>query len=160
MTLPPLGERNFHLDADRSRSTPLTLPQLFTAGVECGHTEARVELKRRVEDVNAQLESFRAVRDKAQGDKEQLASELCRAQHSIATLQLETFVDADATPIICKANLDQRERARDRRARDVHDVADDGADPPRRPSSEGVRRARARTLAAGCGGCRNRLRSR
>ena len=25
-----------------------SLPQLFTAGVECGHTEARTELKRRV----------------------------------------------------------------------------------------------------------------
>ena len=46
--LPPLGRRNFHLRRGPVDSTPLTLPQLFTAGVECGHTEARVELKHRI----------------------------------------------------------------------------------------------------------------
>ena len=67
----------------------LTLPQLYTAGVECGHMEARRELRRRVADVNDQLEEFRAVRDKAQGDREQLASDLLVAQRSIATLRLQ-----------------------------------------------------------------------
>ena len=87
-TLPPLADRHFHL-AGKVETPVLSLPQLYTAGVECGHTEARLELKRRVEDVNAQLEAFRAVRDKAQGDKEQLASDLLTAQRSIVTLQMQ-----------------------------------------------------------------------
>ena len=85
--LPPLAERHFKsVDVE----TPeLTLPQLYSAGVECGHQEARLQLKRRVGEVNAQLDEFRAVRDKAQGDKEQLASDLLTAQRTIATLQMQ-----------------------------------------------------------------------
>ena len=87
--LPALEERHFRARA-RSADTPdLTLPQLYSAGVECGHNEARLQLKRRLGEVNAQLEHFRAVRDKAQGDKQQLASELLVAQRSIASLQLQ-----------------------------------------------------------------------
>ncbi|MEP7276078.1 MAG: glycosyltransferase [Betaproteobacteria bacterium] len=86
--LPTLAERHFHLSTEAKEAPVLTLPQLYAAGVECGHMEARVELKRRVDDVNAQLEAFRAVRDRAQGDKEQLASDLLVAQRAIARLQL------------------------------------------------------------------------
>src|SRR5436305_9570092 len=46
-TLPPLELRNFYLDEHEVETPPLSLPQLFSAGVECGHTEARAELKRR-----------------------------------------------------------------------------------------------------------------
>jgi GT2 family glycosyltransferase len=87
--LPMLVERHFHLSTDAMEAPVLTLPQLYDAGVECGHMEARVELKRRVADVNAQLEAFRAVRDRAQGDKEHLASDLLVAHRSIAKLQLQ-----------------------------------------------------------------------
>ena len=87
--LPSLADHHFHLTAGQIEAPMLTLPQLYTAGVECGHMEARLELKRRVADVNAQLEEFRAVRDKAQGDREQLASDLLVAQRSIATLRLQ-----------------------------------------------------------------------
>ncbi len=88
--LPPLVEHHFHLIAESGETPPLTLPQLYQAGVECGHTEARLELKRRVGDMNAQIDAFRAVRDRAQGDKEQLASDLLVAQRAIAMLQLQT----------------------------------------------------------------------
>ena len=104
--------------------------------------------------MNAQLESLRAVRDKAQGDKEQLAVGAAdRAQrNSIATLQLETRrrPGADLAPISAahrRISNQSLRRAPHRRARDVHDVAVHGAAPPRRTSSEGVRRARARALA-------------
>ena len=86
--LPELDDRHFYL-ARTIEQPPLTLPQLFAAGVECGHMEARVELKRRVATVDAQLESFRAVRDKAQDDREQLAADLLASQRTNATLQLQ-----------------------------------------------------------------------
>ena len=86
-TLPPLTER--HFKSVYVETPELTLPQLYSVGVECGHQEARLQLKRRVGEVNAQLEEFRAVRDKAQGDKEQLASDLLTAQRAIATLQMQ-----------------------------------------------------------------------
>src|SRR5213595_2477993 len=69
--LPSLSDHNFHLTAGQVETPMLTLPQLYTAGVDCGHMQARLELKRRVADVNAQLNEFRAVRDKAQVDREQ-----------------------------------------------------------------------------------------
>lgn len=116
--LPPLVDRHFHLTAGEVESPPLTLPELFTAGVECGHREARVELKRRVEDVTAQLEAFRAVRDKAQGDKEQLASDLFTAQHTIATLQLQASAmlthtgDLEAEVAQARGRIDEIESSR------------------------------------------------
>ncbi len=87
-TLPALGDRHFALVGEVERPL-LTLPQLYEAGVECGHTEARQELKRRVAAVDAQLEAYRAVRDKAQGDREQLASDLLAAQRTNAQMQLQ-----------------------------------------------------------------------
>ena len=86
--LPPLVARHFH-PAPGKVDEPLTLPALYRAGVECGHTEARLELKRRVMDVDTQLEASRAVRDKAQDDKEQLASDLLQAQRATVTLQMQ-----------------------------------------------------------------------
>ena len=88
-TLPALGERHFRLPSANAKAPDLTLPQLYDAGVECGHNGARVELKRRLGEVTAQLEHFRAVHDKAQGDKQQLASDLLVAQRTIATLQMQ-----------------------------------------------------------------------
>jgi len=85
--LPALGDRHFHLDSMVERAE-LTLPQLYEAGVECGHMEARQELKRRVAAVDRQIEEYRAVRDKAQGDREHLAAELLAAQRSNVTMQL------------------------------------------------------------------------
>ncbi|HEY3179061.1 MAG TPA: glycosyltransferase [Casimicrobiaceae bacterium] len=87
--LPPLAERHFGMPLGSAATTEMTLPQLYSVGVECGHTEARRELKRRLAEVNVQLEHFRAVHDKAQVDKGQLASDLVQAQRTIATLQMQ-----------------------------------------------------------------------
>ncbi len=58
--------------------------------MECGHTEARLELKRRVAVVDMQLEEFRAIRDRAQGDREHLAAELLSAQRVLLKMQMHT----------------------------------------------------------------------
>ena len=64
----------------------MSLVQLFTAGVECGHGEARGELKRRVAVVDAELEQFRATRAHPQFDRETLAGQLLTAlREQIAT---------------------------------------------------------------------------
>src|SRR5438105_1310885 len=65
-----------------------TLTELYTAGVECGHTEAREELKRRVAAADVQSNQSRAIRDRAQDDREDLASELLNAQREARLTQL------------------------------------------------------------------------
>ena len=87
--LPALGAGNYFLQEGQQEVPPLSLPQLFTAGVECGHTAARTELKHRIGTVNAQLEQFRAVRDRAQGDREQLAAEVVATQRKFHFAQIQ-----------------------------------------------------------------------
>ncbi|HVS57216.1 MAG TPA: hypothetical protein VHJ55_13355, partial [Casimicrobiaceae bacterium] len=82
----PLDARHWYLAADPVADQQIPLPQLFSAGVECGHSEARDELKRRVAVVDAELEEFRAIRDRAQLDREALAAQLLTAlREQIAT---------------------------------------------------------------------------
>ena len=57
--LPALGEQNFYLKKGEVEVVPLSLPQLFVAGVECGHTAARGELKHQIGNVHQQLEHLR-----------------------------------------------------------------------------------------------------
>ncbi|HVO88682.1 MAG TPA: hypothetical protein VMV45_09080, partial [Casimicrobiaceae bacterium] len=85
--LPPLGSHHWYPPGGQTEAAPLALPELFTAGVECGHTEARLELKRRIVVVDAQLEQFRSVRDKAQDDREQLASDLLVTQRELVRMR-------------------------------------------------------------------------
>ena len=93
MSAPPvLDRRHCYLAADEIEVPPLSLPRLFAAGVECGHTEAREELKRRVEAVDAQLGEYRAIRDRAQDDREVLAMELFVAQREHEREQLGTQI--------------------------------------------------------------------
>ena len=91
--LPALDERHFHLKEGEVEVVPLSLPQLFTAGVECGHTAARGELKHQIGTVSAQLEHlrehFRAVQERAKGDREQLAGELLATQRRFHSAQLQ-----------------------------------------------------------------------
>src|SRR5262245_55331816 len=87
--LPPLDERHFYLREGEVEVVPLSLPQLFVAGVECGHTAARSELKHQIGTVSAQLtqlrEHFREVQDRAKDDREQLANELLATQRRFHT---------------------------------------------------------------------------
>jgi GT2 family glycosyltransferase/glycosyltransferase involved in cell wall biosynthesis len=89
-SMPAFDAHFFHLDEGQVERPPLPLTQLYEAGVQCGHTEARDELGRRVAVVDAQLAEFRAVRDKAQGDREQLAAELLTAQRVLLKMQMHT----------------------------------------------------------------------
>ena len=91
--LPAFDDRHFYLKEGEVEVVPLSLPQLFTAGVECGHTAARVELKHQIGTVSAQLEHlrehFRAVQERAKGDREQLAGELLATQRKFHSAQLQ-----------------------------------------------------------------------
>jgi len=104
--LPTLELRHWYLGEGEVETPPLSLPQLFSAGVECGHTEARAELKRRVAVVNAQLEEYRTVRDKAQDDREQLAADLLLSQRAVVTMQMTHWrLDATALWLIAGSGL-------------------------------------------------------
>jgi len=87
---PLLELRHCHLAHGETESPPLPLTQLFTAGVECGHFEARAELKRRIVTVDESLDDLRAVRDRAQSDSERLAADLVATQRKYFNLQDET----------------------------------------------------------------------
>ena len=101
-TPPALDPRHYYLGADTPEKPQLTLPQLYAAGVEFGHAEARSELKRRVEVVAEQLDAFRAIRDRAQDDREELATELVLTRREQLRMQilvgnLQTLLDAART---------------------------------------------------------------
>src|SRR5215831_19146166 len=86
---PTLDPRHCFLENGETAVAPdLSLPQLFSAGVQCGHVEARDELGRRVAVVDAELREFRAVRDRAQLDREELAVQLHNALREQLATQL------------------------------------------------------------------------
>ena len=83
---PPVDERHWYPGAAAGANDQMSLTQLFRAGVECGHGEARAELKRRVAVFDAELEEFHPIRDRAQLDREALAAQLLTAlREQIAT---------------------------------------------------------------------------
>jgi GT2 family glycosyltransferase/glycosyltransferase involved in cell wall biosynthesis len=92
-SMPAFDERHFYLREGEVEVVPLSLPQLYVAGVECGHTAARGELKHQIGTVSAQLEQlrehFREVQDRAKDDREQLAGELLATQRRFHKAQLQ-----------------------------------------------------------------------
>jgi GT2 family glycosyltransferase/glycosyltransferase involved in cell wall biosynthesis/predicted nuclease with TOPRIM domain len=105
--IPALDVHHFYPEPAHPVEAPdLTLSQLYTAGVECGHLEARVELKRRVAVVAGQierrvaavtgalqnrigeLEQYRVLREQAVHDRDRLASELRSAQELYLAAQV------------------------------------------------------------------------
>jgi GT2 family glycosyltransferase/glycosyltransferase involved in cell wall biosynthesis len=96
--MPMLDPRHCYLGGEGAEAKPMTLPQLFTAAVECGHAEARAELKRRVAIAEADLVGFRALRDREQDDRRQLAADLAQGQRELLARELrvaslEKFLD-------------------------------------------------------------------
>ncbi len=86
---PPVIEaRHCYLPEGQSRSVELSLAQLYTAGVECGHDEARAELKRRIAATDEELEQTRAIRNSARGDREEIAAQLLAAQREQRVTQM------------------------------------------------------------------------
>jgi O-antigen biosynthesis protein len=88
VALPPLDARHWYLAADPIADRRMSMSQLFSAGVECGHSEAQAELKRRVAVVDAELEQFRAIHDHTQFDRETLAGQLLTALREQTATQL------------------------------------------------------------------------
>jgi GT2 family glycosyltransferase/glycosyltransferase involved in cell wall biosynthesis len=90
LTVSPLtlDPRHWYLAADPVADEQIPLPQLFSVGVECGHGEARAELKRRISVVDAELQEFRAIRDRSQLDREALATQLLTALREQIASQL------------------------------------------------------------------------
>ena len=84
-----LPDHHFHPVEGAVEAPDLTMPQLYVAGVECGHGEARSELKRRVGVVAAQLDEYRAIRDRAQGDRQELAAQLLVTQRQSLLMQVQ-----------------------------------------------------------------------
>ncbi len=145
-TLPALGQHNFFLAEGEVEVVPLTLPQLFEAGVECGHTQARAELKHRVNTVFAQLEQFRAVRDRAQGDREQLADEL------LATQQKFQFAQFQMSEMQMHAgHLEMSLNAARKRIGEIEESTVWRATRPVRSAGHRAKVAQARLRAAGAG---------
>jgi O-antigen biosynthesis protein len=84
---PQLESRHWYPPSTKSDAARFSLPQLYVAGVECGHVEARVELKRRIDAFEADLEWFRAMRDRAEDDRNQLSEQLAAARRENLALQ-------------------------------------------------------------------------
>src|SRR5215471_4760453 len=82
-----LADKHYSSPTPTVESAELPLQRLFSAGVECGHMEARAELKRRVVVVDETLAELSAIRDRARGDREQLANDLLSAQMRIGSLE-------------------------------------------------------------------------
>jgi O-antigen biosynthesis protein len=94
---PALDARHWYPAANRRAAPSLSLPQLYVSGVECGITEARTELRRRVAAFESDLEWFRALRDRAEDDRNQLAQQLSATQReniarAMQVGNLETFL--------------------------------------------------------------------
>jgi GT2 family glycosyltransferase len=95
---PELAPHHFFIETTQQAEAPdLTLAQLYVAGVECGHAEARAELKRRTSVVAGQIEHRVAIvtgalqhqlsemRAGAQAERERLVGELHAAQRQYQT---------------------------------------------------------------------------
>jgi GT2 family glycosyltransferase len=105
---PVIDARHCYLPDAENETRDLPLLQLYSAGVECGHTEAREELKRRVTTVQAQLDELRTIRDRAQGDRQQLAAQLLSAQRDLLVTQVRVGQLETATSAT-QARIDELE---------------------------------------------------
>ena len=97
---PAVDLLHYYLPPGQSEPAPLSLPELYTSGVECGHRGARLELKRQLGLAHAKLMDFNAVLDRVKADYTQLATQLAetqrgeRAQVHVHIRNLETALTA------------------------------------------------------------------
>ena len=87
--LAPLDARHWYAPGGATETMEHTLGELYAAGVECGHTEARAELKRRIAAAEPELEAARKQRDRSPGDARDLAARLATAQREARDTQVE-----------------------------------------------------------------------
>ena len=81
--------RHWYEQGDADAAGPAALLKLFSLGVDCGQGEALAELLRRVAAVDNERSGFRAVRDRAQLDRESLAAQLLAALKEQIVAQAE-----------------------------------------------------------------------
>ena len=95
-SLPRIDAGQFYAPDPQGEAQELSLQRLYTAGVECGHGEARAELKRRVALVDAQLRSAQREELAAQSRMEQLETMIEAARARVAELESSTTWRATA----------------------------------------------------------------
>jgi len=81
---PTLDLRYYYMPAGQTEKPELPLPELFTSGVERGHREARVELKRRIDIASVQLLEFNTVCEQLTNARRQLAAQLLETQRVVS----------------------------------------------------------------------------
>ena len=111
VSLAQLDDQHWYLATAPIPEQKITLPQLFSAGVDCGYSEARDELLRRIGVVDAQLDAYRAIRDHAQLDREALLTAL-REQNSarLHIGRVETMLTATQTEVTAtRARIEELE---------------------------------------------------
>ncbi len=86
---PALDLRHYYVPPGQSEPQPLSLAELFTSGVECGHRGARLELKRQLDVANVQLMEFNAIREQARSNRQQLAARLVETQRIVSEHEKE-----------------------------------------------------------------------
>jgi GT2 family glycosyltransferase/glycosyltransferase involved in cell wall biosynthesis len=79
--LPVIPAHHFYFAPTQERARHLPLLELYRAGVECGHLEARVQLRRRVSELDQDLARFNAL-------FEQRAAELHPAHRELMTMKI------------------------------------------------------------------------
>jgi GT2 family glycosyltransferase len=103
-----ISNKHWYEPMARDGAPELSMRQLFIAGVECGHSESRAELKRRVATADATFEELQIVRNRTHGDVGGLAAQLLSALREppgtqMRIGQLETMLRA------ARARIDELE---------------------------------------------------
>lgn len=94
--IPDIAEEHWQKADTLSAPNELSLRELFTAGVECGHGESRKELKRRVASIDATIAELHTARDRMQRNVEQLETMLLAARSRVEELESSTTWRATA----------------------------------------------------------------
>jgi len=85
---PAIEARYCYAPEAATEPAELSLEQLYAAGVDCGHGEARAELKRRIVAAERELDESRAIRERARDDRGDLAAQLLGAQREQRVTQI------------------------------------------------------------------------
>ncbi len=87
---PSIDDHHWYFAVDSIAQQPVPMQQLYSAGVECGHDEARTELRRRVALIDDELAAIREIRDRAQLHIGRVETELAATRARIHELEMST----------------------------------------------------------------------
>ncbi len=134
---PAVDDHYWYLSGGGPAAPHLTLPQLYVSGVECGFTEARQELRRRVAAFEADL----GILPRAARPRRERSQPACAAAFGHAAREPRAR-DAGRQP----GDVPARGARARRDARDQHDMAGDRAASPQRASCQDRMDAAARVV--------------